>query len=124
MRTLSLLVTTALLGACAQPAPQRPAPASGPVGPAITNGSSCAPTAADYPAESRRLGETGTTSVRFTIGTDGRLAKAEVVRSSGSPRLDEVARVKLSQCQFRPGRDAQGNPIGGTFQADYVWKLQ
>jgi len=45
----------------------------------------------NYPAASRRLDEEGTVLVRVRVGTDGRVIAAELLRSSGYPRLDEAA---------------------------------
>jgi periplasmic protein TonB len=113
------------------PAPEAPpAPPPPPrvaARPAIANASACAPTSDDYPAAARRAEATGTTSVRFNVGADGKLAGAEVVRSAGPSRehkqLDRVALSKLSECTFRAGQDENGRPVGATFQVDYVWKL-
>lgn len=107
----------------APPAPPRVA-----ARPAIANVGACAPTASDYPAAASRAEATGTTRVRFTIDGAGKLAKAEVVKSAGPSRehrlLDRVAVQKLSDCTFTPGLDENGRPAGGTFDVDYVWKLE
>jgi protein TonB len=34
-----------------------------------------------------------------------------------------VAIQKLSECSFKPGLDENGRPTGGTFEVEYVWKL-
>jgi len=95
---------------------------------AIANVQACAPTADDYPAAARRADATGITKVRFTVGADGKLAAAEVVKSAGASRehkaLDRVAVTKLSECTFRPGLDENGKPVGGSFEVEYVWKLE
>ena len=54
----------------------------------------------DYPAPSRRRGETGVASVRFVIGVTGAIEQAELVKSSGYARLDEaaLAAVRASTC--------------------------
>jgi protein TonB len=113
------------------PAPAPPAPAAAPAAPprlAQGDARQCAPTAADYPPAAVRAEATGTTVVRFTVDASGKLAGTpEVVRSAGSSRehrlLDRVAVTKLSECKFSPGRDAAGNPTGGSFTVEYVWKL-
>jgi periplasmic protein TonB len=50
-----------------------------------------------------------------------------VVRSAGPTRehkmLDRLALSKLSECQFRPGTDENGKPVGATTEVEYVWKL-
>jgi protein TonB len=108
----------------APPAPVAPRVAAKP---AITNINSCAPTGDDYPAAARRADATGTTRIRFSIGADGRLVNAEVVRSAGSSRehkmLDRLALGKLSECKFTAGADENGRPVGATVDFEYVWKL-
>lgn len=92
--------------------------------PTMTDAKGCAPGANDYPPESLRLNETGTTRIRFAVNAEGKLESASVVKSSGFPRLDEAAISKLRTCTFRAGRTVDGKPTGGTFDVDYVWKLQ
>lgn len=108
----------------APPAP--PAPAYQPK-PAIVNVHACAPKGDDYPAAAVRAEATGTTKIRFTIDASGALVKTEVVKSAGSSRehkmLDRVAASKLSECAFKPAVDEHGKAVGGSFDVDYVWKL-
>jgi protein TonB len=105
-----------------------PAPPAVAARPAIANVQSCAPTNADYPAAALRTQATGLTKIRFTIDGQGQLVKTEVVKSAGSSRehklLDRVAADKLSGCKFTPGIDSAGKPAGGTFEVEYVWKIQ
>jgi len=108
----------------APPAPAAPRAAR----PAIADISACAPKGSDYPVAAARAQATGTTRVRFTVDAEGKLAKAEIVKSAGPSRehrmLDRIAVDKLSECKFRPGLDENGHPAGGTFEAEYVWTLQ
>lgn len=96
--------------------------------PAIANVQACAPGADDYPAASRRAEATGTTRLRFTIDASGALTRSEIIKSAGMSRehrlLDKVAESKLAGCYFTAGVDENGRPMGGTFEVDYVWKLQ
>jgi protein TonB len=96
--------------------------------PAIANVKACAPREEDYPAAAARTEAIGTTKVRFSIDGQGALVKAEVVKSAGGSRehklLDRVALDKLSACKFTPGADESGRPVGGSFDVEYVWKLQ
>ncbi len=112
----------AVIAAPAPPAPPRVA-----ARPAIANAGACAPKAEDYPAAAVRAEATGTTKVRFTIGADGRVTAAEIGRSAGPSRehkmLDRLALSKLSECQFKPGTDENGRPVGASFDVEYVWKL-
>lgn len=56
-----------------------------------------------YPPASRRAGEAGSVVVGVLVGADGRVADAEVARSSGYERLDSAAvRQARSAWRFRP----------------------
>lgn len=112
------------------PPPPPPAPTAPPrvvARPAIGNVAACAPRSEDYPSAAVRAEATGTTRLRFNVDASGKLASAEVVKSAGASRehrqLDRVALSKLSECTFRPGNDENGKPVGGTFEVEYVWKL-
>lgn len=111
-----------------QAPPPPPPPPRVAARPAIADAKACAPTGDDYPAAARRAEATGISSIRFTVGADGKMTGAEVVRSAGPSRehklLDRTALSKLSECSFRAGNDEHGKPIGGSFQVDYVWKLE
>lgn len=110
----------------APPAP--PAPPRAAARPAIGNVSSCAPKQDDYPPAALRAEATGTTRIRFTVDAQGKLSKTEVVKSAGPSRehraLDRVAEQKLSECRFTPGIDDLGRPVGGSFEVEYVWKIE
>lgn len=109
----------------AAPAPAAPRQAARP---AIANAGRCAPTASDYPRAALRTEATGLTRIRFTVDAQGRLSGAEVVKSAGPTRehkmLDRVAVEKLSECSFTAGLDENGRPMGGTFEQEYLWKVE
>ena len=111
--------------AAAPPAP--PAPPRVAAQPAIGNVASCAPGPEDYPVVAVREEATGITKIRFRVDATGKLASSDVIKSAGGSRahkaLDRVAVTKLSECKFRPGIDDTGKAIGGTFDVEYVWKL-
>ncbi len=117
--------TAPVVAAPAPPAP--PAPPKVAARPAIANVSACAPTRDDYPQIAVRAEATGITKVRFTIDDHGKLVKIDLVKSAGSSRehraLDKVAMEKLGDCTFKPGIDENGKPVGGSFDVEYVWKL-
>lgn len=96
--------------------------------PAIANVRACAPTGDDYPPTARRAEATGTTRLRFTIDATGALTRSEIVRSAGLTRehrlLDKVAENRLAGCVFTAGMDETGKAAGGTFEVDYVWRLE
>jgi protein TonB len=96
--------------------------------PVIGNINECAPRAEDYPPAAVRAEATGTTVLRFTVGSDGKLLNAQVLNSAGPSRehklLDRVALNKLGECRFKPGVDENGRPASGTLDFTYVWKLE
>ena len=77
----------------------------------------------EYPSASRRLEEEGTVSLRFLVGTDGKVIESEVEKTSGYKRLDEAARAALSRCQFRAAT-VDGKPEQGWATMKYTWRLE
>lgn len=77
----------------------------------------------EYPAASKRLEEEGTVLLRFMIDEGGKVIESRVDKSSGYTRLDEAARVALSQCQFKPGT-ADGKPERSWASLKYTWRLE
>lgn len=75
-----------------------------------------------YPATALRNEETGTVSLAFLVGTDGKVASAKVERSSGSRDLDRAAVNGLSLCRFTPG-SVDGVAYESWFRMQYVWSL-
>ena len=76
----------------------------------------------DYPRNSLRNEEQGTTRLAFLIGLDGRVADSKVEKSSGFRALDAAAKNALSLCKFKPGT-VDGKPQQSWTAVDYVWKL-
>lgn len=103
--------------------PQPPPTAHVPVktAPVIDAAHNCAKP--EYPPASLRAEETGTTTVRFVIDTDGHAIQSQVVKTSGHKRLDEAARAALSLCHFKPGT-TDGKAERSTVDIQYVWKLE
>ncbi|MBU4500818.1 MAG: energy transducer TonB, partial [Gammaproteobacteria bacterium] len=66
-----------------------------------------------YPALSRRLGEEGTVRLSILVNADGSVARLELVKSSGHPRLDQSAMNTVqSSWKFEPARQGD-TPIAG-----------
>ena len=64
-----------------------------------------------YPALSKRLGEQGIVRLNILVNPDGSVARLEIAKSSGYPRLDEVAmKTVQSSWKFEPARQA-GKPV-------------
>ncbi len=76
-----------------------------------------------YPSASRRMEEEGTVTLRFLVGTDGKVLQSEIEKSSGFPRLDQAARTSLSKCQFKPAM-VDGKPEQGWANIRYTWRLE
>jgi len=77
----------------------------------------------EYPAASRRNGETGTVTLRFLIDVNGRVIDSKIEASSGFPRLDRAARLALSDCTFKP-IIMEGKPEQSWAIIRYKWRLQ
>jgi len=79
----------------------------------------------DYPSAAQRAGDEGATTVRYTIGTDGRVSSCSVVNSSGSSTLDSTTCSLLQRrFRFRPAEDQNGNRIAETRTQTVRWELQ
>ena len=52
---------------------------------------------------------TGTVTLSFLVGANGKLGQSKVVKSSGHPDLDEAARGDIQKCAFKPATQA-GKP--------------
>jgi protein TonB len=64
-----------------------------------------------YPALSKRLGEEGTVRLNILVNSDGSVARLELARSSGHPRLDRSAMETVqSSWKFEPARPG-GRPV-------------
>jgi protein TonB len=79
---------------------------------------------ADYPADSLRANEQGTTGFTVTVDTQGRVKDCRISASSGSPRLDETTcRLVTQRARFTPATDSKDNPIEGTYANRVRWVL-
>lgn len=76
-----------------------------------------------WPAESLREEETGTVTLKFLIGTDGKAKESKLHGSSGHPLLDESARVGIFKCNFKPAT-RNGVPVEEWMSMQYVWTLE
>jgi protein TonB len=56
----------------------------------------------DYPSLSKRMNEQGKVVLRVELGEDGRVAHLEVIKSSGSQRLDSAALSAVKAWRCRP----------------------
>ncbi len=76
-----------------------------------------------YPQAALDAGITGTVTLGFQIGSDGKVLASRINRSSGHRDLDEAARNGIAQCHFVPGTK-NSRPVSSSWtQVRYVWVL-
>jgi protein TonB len=105
----------------APPAPPAPANQNPVRVAAVADFNTCAKP--EWPKASLRNEETGTVTLQFLIGTDGRVADSKILKSSGFRDLDKAAVVGISKCRFKPG-SVDGKPEQAWMQMQYVWTLE
>ena len=81
------------------------------------------PPAPLYPAASRRLGESGRVLVRVEIDTHGRARQVQLMRSSGSLRLDDAALTAVRGARFKPYTE-NGEPLVVWTTVPIVFELE
>jgi protein TonB len=113
----------------AGPAPTAAKPASGATAPPVadtlpsSNAQYLNNPKPDYPALSRRLGESGQVVYQVWIGVDGKAQRAELVSSSGFPRLDKAAHDAVMGWRYVPGT-RQGVPAAMAYNVPITWALR
>lgn len=66
----------------------------------------------EYPAASKRMGETGQVLLRVLVNDKGRSESVQIQKSSGFPRLDEAARQAVQRARFKPyTEDGKAVPV-------------
>ena len=75
-----------------------------------------------YPDASRREGEEGTCLVKITVGTDGRVSDASVLRSTGHPRLDKACLQVAHAYRFHPAT-VNHRPVVSTASLPIQFKI-
>jgi protein TonB len=76
-----------------------------------------------YPAQSIRIGETGTVILSVLVLENGRVGDVRIDRSSGSPRLDDSAAREARRWKLKPGtRD--GVPVAMWKQIPVTFRLK
>lgn len=81
-------------------------------------------TDADYPAEARRLGQTGRVAAMLETDSAGRVVGCKVIQSSSSPSLDSATCAILqSRARFKPAVDAGGRATAGVYLSRINWRL-
>jgi D-alanyl-D-alanine endopeptidase (penicillin-binding protein 7) len=89
--------------------------------PAVVDFSSCSKPV--WPEGAIAAQRTGTVTLSFLVGADGKAKQSKVRKSSGHPDLDEASRVGIEKCTFKPATKA-GKPIEALTKMQYVWTLE
>lgn len=75
-----------------------------------------------YPKASLINEETGTVTMAFLVGIDGKILESKIETSSGSKSLDKTALAAFLLCKFKPGtKDGKVEQMWA--KIDYVWKF-
>lgn len=89
----------------AAPAPAAPASVASRAQSAVQRASGLSGNRAPaYPAEARMRGEQGTVRLEIEVDEQGAVTGVRILRSSGSPSLDEAARAAAEGWRFHPAR--------------------
>lgn len=99
------------------PAPPKPVIASTPV--SIGRPHTCGNV---YPDISIRMKEEGTTTLAFTVNTDGSVSNVSVANSSGSSRLDDAAVSCASRWRYKAATQ-EGQSVAVSWKAAVQWVL-
>ncbi|WP_050461738.1 energy transducer TonB [Herbaspirillum autotrophicum] len=114
----------------ADPSPPAAAPAAAPAAPPgpvlpkqITSGIEYieAPRVT-YPAVSKRMGEEGVVQFKVLVNTKGRAEQVDIIKTSGSSRLDDEARRAVMRAIFKPYIE-DGKAIVVSTTGSIVFKL-
>jgi periplasmic protein TonB len=100
------------------PAPPKPQGITAPV--SIGASHSCE---TRYPPTAVRLNQQGTTTIKFTVNTDGSVANVHVAKSSGHEMLDEAAIGCALSWRYRPALE-EGRPVPAAWTTNVQWKLR
>src|SRR5450830_798831 len=103
---------------------QAPASPPGPPPPKqITSGIEyIEPPRVNYPAASKRMGEEGVVQFRVLVNIAGRAEKVDIIKGSGSSRLDDEARRAVMRAVFKPYIE-DGKPIVVSATGAITFKL-
>ena len=77
-----------------------------------------------YPEQAKKDGAQGRVLIQFTIGSDGVVRDAQVLRGVREDLDAEALRIISSSPKWEPGYDADGKAVPVTFSVPIVYKLQ
>lgn len=67
-----------------------------------------------YPRFAERNGIKGNTTLRITIGSNGRVTSSSIAKSSGHTILDRAALSAVKSWRFKPAKNGLGQPVSYT----------
>jgi protein TonB len=116
--------TTAITATTVKPVAKPPPPAQvNRVPPRQNAKRPCATYEEDYPPQSKRLGEEGVTTVRFTVLENGSVADVSIVKSSGFERLDQATLRLMKRCRYLPGTE-NGKAVSMSMDQPVRWQIK
>jgi len=78
----------------------------------------------NYPANARRAGIEGVTTIAFKIDTDGKVVAPRVTRSSGNADLDRAALQGVSRWRYTPAVNRLGTAIATATSVNIKFRLR
>jgi TonB family protein len=78
----------------------------------------------DYPNQSVRNREEGTTTVEACVTAEGRLVDVKVARSSGFPNLDEATVTWAKTARYKPAMFNNEPFAVCGYRLDWVWQFE
>ncbi|HZV64736.1 MAG TPA: M56 family metallopeptidase [Telluria sp.] len=119
-------LAAACLAGCAHTPAAAPAPAD-----AVTASQDRPKASADFqscekprwPKQALRNGVTGTVTLGFLVGPDGKVIDSRVANTSGDASLDEAARSGIALCHFKPAI-VGGVAVESDMTMKYTWTLR
>jgi protein TonB len=106
------------------PAPAKPAEAVPAIAPAAARGIAGTHTTPPYPPISVRLGEEGTVRLHIALDSNGKIAAINVLKTSGSERLDNAAVSWVAKHWRYAPATRDGRPVASSVLADVRFDLR
>lgn len=75
-----------------------------------------------YPSSAQRLNQTGTATIKFCVGADGKFDGFSLVNTSGVPALDEAAGKCMAAGRYKPAT-VEGKPVRTCKDIKVTFKL-
>jgi|GEM_PF-558769 len=77
-----------------------------------------------YPSIALRAGHQGTTVLRLTIGSKGRVTSVTIAKSSGHRSLDQAALSVVRSWRFKPARNGAGKAVPYTINQAIPFRIR